>query len=297
MSPDDRLLIEARVRPRQAIVAGLAALLLVIAAVVQVIGPQAHVSELTVQLILINKRFPLDIIGSVLQGLGMLALVWTLAFLFDCARARRPEMQIVTRYVALAGGIVSAVGGVIYAVLLAVKSHQFVSTGLQTYPQANALTKGAALPVLQTLDIAAQFALDIGLILIALNAMRVGLLTRFLGYTGMVVGVAGMLLIGSAPAAALQVFWMGAIAYLLAGRWPGGEPPAWRTGQSEPWPSSSVAREARLEAAGSDRGGKLSRRKKPAEQPAEEPAPETVGAAPAARTRSATPKRKRKRRR
>jgi hypothetical protein len=288
MTPDERLLYETRVRPRQAIVAALAALLLVAAAVVQVIGPQAHVSELTVQLLLINKRFPLDIIGSLLQGAGLIALVWTLAFLFDSARTRRPEMQPATRYVALAGGGVSALGGVIYAILLAVKSHQFATTGAQTYQQANHLTSGAALPVLQTLDIAAQFALDIGLILIALNAMRVGLLTRFMGYTGMVVGVAGMLLIGSAPAAALQVFWAGAIAYLLAGRWPGGDPPAWRTGQAEPWPSAASGREQRLKAGG---GGS---RAKPAPP---QPAPETVGAPGAGRTRASTPKRKRKRRR
>jgi hypothetical protein len=296
MTPDETLLHETRLRPRQAIIAGLAALLLVLAAVVQVIGPQAHVSELTVQLLLINKRFPLDIIGSVLQGAGLLALVWTLAFLFDAAKARRPEMQPVTRYVALTGGIVSAIGGVIYAVLLAVKAHQFATTGAQTYQQANSLTKGAALPILQTLDIAAQFALEIGLILIALNAMRVGLLTRFLGYTGIVVGIAGMLLIGSAPAAAIQVFWMGAIAYLLAGRWPGGDPPAWRTGQAEPWPSTASMREERLKEAG--QGGRGSSRKQPAPP---QPAPEAVGAsgssAGAARTRASTPKRKRKRRR
>lgn len=290
MTPDDRLLYETRVRPRQAIIAGLAAVLLVAAAVVQVIGPQSKVTELTVQLLLIDKRFPLDIIGSLLQGAGLACLVWTLVFLFDSSRARRPEMQPATKYAAIAGGAVSAIGGVIYAILLAVKSHQFATTGAQTYQQANHLTSGAALPVLQTLDIAAQFALDIGLILIALNAMRVGLLTRFMGYTGMVVGVAGMLLIGSAPAAALQVFWMGAIAYLLAGRWPGGEPPAWRTGQAEPWPTAASAREQRLRAAGGGSRGKP----KPAPP---EPAPQTVGAPSPGRTRASTPKRKRKRRR
>jgi hypothetical protein len=287
MTADERLSYERRVRPRQAVVAGLAALLLVAAAIVQVIGPQVKVSELTIQLILINKRFPLDVIGSLLQGAGMLALVWTLSFLFDSARVRRPEMAPATRIAALAGGIVSAVGGVVYGVVLAIKSHEFVTHGQQTYQQANHLTSGAALPVLQTVDIAAQFALDIGLILVALNAMRVGLLTRFMGYCGMVVGVAGMLLIGSAPAAALQVFWMGAIAYLLAGRWPGGEPPAWQTGRAEPWPSNQELRARRMKA-----GGAAPRTKQ-----APQPAAETVGAPASTRTRAGTPKRKRKRRR
>ncbi len=292
MAAQDQLSYESRVRPRRALVAGLAALFLVAAAVVQVIGPQAKTSELTVQLIFINKRFPLDLIGAVIQGAGLLALVWTLGFLYEVARARRPEMAPVTRIVVLGAGVVAALGAIVYAAILAVKAHQFVTSGTQTYPQAKHLTSGAALPVLQTLDIAAQFALDIGLILIALNAMRVGLLTRFMGYTGMVVGIAGMLLIGSAPAAAVQVFWLGALAYLFAGRWPGGDPPAWRTGQAEPWPSTRELREARMREGDGKSAGPAPRVK-----PAPQPAAEAVGAPSSSRTRSSTPKRKRKRRR
>ena len=287
MTAEEQLAYEARVRPRQAIVAGAAALALVAAAAVQVVGPTSKVSELTVQLLLINKRFPLDLIGAVFQGIGVLALVWTLAFLFDLSRARRPQTNSATRTVVLIAGVVSALGATVYAAILAVKAHQFATQGAQTYPQANHLTHGAALPVLQTLDIAAQFGLDICLILIALNGMRVGLLTRFMGYTGIIVGIAGMLLIGSAPSAALQVFWMGALAILFLGRWPGGEPPAWRTGEAEPWPSSQQLREQRMASRGAT----------PRAKPLPEPAAEPVGAGSPARTRAATPKRKRKRRR
>ena len=290
-SPDQQILYESGVRPRQAIVAGVAALLLVGAAIIQVSGPQSKVSELTVQLILINQRFPLDVIGSVLQGLGLLSFAWTLSFLFDVARARRPEMAPPTRIAAVGGAVIAGIGNVIYAAILASKAHQFVTQGSQTYQQANHLTKGAALPVLQTVDIAAQFAFEIGLILIALNAMRVGLLTKFMGYCGMVVGVAGMLLIGSAPATALQIFWVGGLAYLFSGRWAGGDPPAWRTGRAEPWPNAQQMREQRLRAGAGARAG----RAKPATEPAA--SPEAVGAPTATRSRSSTPKRKRKRRR
>jgi hypothetical protein len=289
VSTDETILRETRLRPRQTIVAGVSALLLIASAASQLSGPQAKVSELTVQLIVIHKRFPLDILGAVFQGLGLAALAWTLSFLFDAAKARKPEMAPAVRYVAIGGAAVAAIGGVIYASLLAAKAHTFVTQGTQTYEQANHLTSGAGLPVLQTLDIAAQFALDLGLILITLNAMRVGLLTKFLGYCGFVVGGAGMLLIGSPPAAAIQIFWLLALAYLFAGRWPGGDPPAWKTGQAEPWPTAAELRERR------DRTTGRADRVKPA--PAPTPAPETVGASVPARTRSATPKRKRKRRR
>jgi hypothetical protein len=283
MTTDETLLHEARLRPRQALVAGLAAALFVAAAAVQLSGPTASVSELTVQLIVIHKRFPLDVLGAVLQGGALLALAWTLSFLFETARARKPEMAPVVRLVAIGGAIVSAVGGVIYAVVLAVKADQFVSHGTQTYEQANHLTSGALLPLFQTLDIAAQFALELGLIMITLNAMRVGVLTKFMGYCGIVVGVAGMLLIGSPPAAAILIFWLGALAYLFSGRWPGGDPPSWRTGRAEPWPTGAELRQQRMRARGG--GGQM------------QPAPEAVGAPAPVRSRSATPKRKRKRRR
>jgi hypothetical protein len=80
---------------------------------------------------------------------------------------------------------------------------------------------------------------------------------------------------------------MGALAYLFSGRWPGGEPPAWKSGKAEPWPSAQEIREQRLAARGVP----------PRAKPAPEPAAEPVGAASQARTRATTPKRKRKRRR
>jgi hypothetical protein len=289
-STDGTILYETRVRPRYAIIAAGAAVLFLAAGAAQLAGPTAKVSELTVQLITIHKRFPLDIIGAVLQGSALVMLAWTLSFLFGAAKARKPEMAPAVLIVAFCGAGVSAIGGVIYATILATKAHTFVTTGDQTYQEAHHLTGGAVLPVLQTLDIVAQFALELGLILITLNAMRVGLLTKFLGYCGIVVGVAGMLLIGSPPAAAIQIFWLAALAYLLAGRWPGGDPPSWRTGKAEPWPTAAQLREQRMAGAGGGAGGGRIK-------PAPAPAPETVGAPTPARTRSDTPKRKRKRRR
>ena len=100
-----------------------------------------------------------------------------------------------------------------------------------------------------------------------------------------------MLLIGSAPATALQIFWVGGLAYLFSGRWAGGEPPAWRTGRAEPWPTAQQMREERMRAGG--RPGAA--RAKPATEPAT--SPEVVGAPAPSRSRSSTPKRKRKRRR
>jgi hypothetical protein len=47
------------------------------------------------------------------------------------------------------------------------------------------------------------------------------------------------------PLPIVQTFWLGAMAVLLAKRWPNGVPPAWTTGEVVPWPSQAEARQAR----------------------------------------------------
>jgi hypothetical protein len=215
-----------------------------------------------------------------------LGLAWTLIFLFGASQARRPEISPALRITALAGGVLAAVGGIAYGVVITIKAHDFATHGAQTYPQAHALLGGAGLAALQYAGLLGSLMLAIGFVLIALNAMRVGLLTRFMGYLGIAAAAASLLLIGSAPALLIEVFWLLAIGYLLSGRWPSGDPPAWKTGQAEPWPSAAEMREQRQRAAGrGSRNGK----------PTAKPAPEPVAAIPPV-TRSTTPKRKRKRR-
>ena len=89
----------------------------------------------------------------------------------------------------------------------------------------------------------ASLALGLGWVVICLNAMRVGLLTRFMGVLGIICGALIVLPILS-PLPIVQTFWLGAMALLLAGRWPSGVPPAWVTGEAEPWPSQQEARDA-----------------------------------------------------
>jgi hypothetical protein len=48
-----------------------------------------------------------------------------------------------------------------------------------------------------------------------------------------------------AVAPILQPLWLLALGALFLQKWPGGVPPAWRTGQAEPWPTAAQQREAR----------------------------------------------------
>jgi hypothetical protein len=282
MNADQQLAYEARVRNRQAIVAVAAGILLVLASGIQLTGPHTKVDELTIDLITANKRFPLDLIASVLNAIGSLAVAWTLAYLYRCSRARnQEEVKPYVKIIAVAGGVLAAITGVAYAIIVAVKVHEFVTTGSQTYTEANHLTTAGGLLALQLLGQAGALLLAVGFVLVSLNAMRQGLLTRFMGYLGIFAGVLVLFQVTQIPV--VQGYWLAAVAYLISGRWPTGLPPAWVTGRAEPWPPSSQSRARRAARGGAG--------------PAPQPEPQPAGApATGPRTRASTPKRKRKRR-
>ena len=90
--------------------------------------------------------------------------------------------------------------------------------------------------------------------MVSLNAMRVGLLTRFMGVLGIMAGVFLAFPFFSIPI--VQAFWLVAAGILFLGKLPN-MPPAWETGRAEPWPT----RQQMLEAQGklpAQRGGRPS---------------------------------------
>jgi hypothetical protein len=300
MSADDQLLYETRVRSRQVVVAVVAGVLLIVASVVQLGGPHTKVDELTLDLLVANKRFPLDLIASVLNALASLGIAWTLVFLYRCSRARNPSIKPYIKIIILVAGGLAAFAGIVYAIIVATKVHNFATTGAQTYAQANRLTSGAGLLALQLAGQLAALLLAVAFVLVSLQAMNQGLLNRFMGYLGMFAGALVLFQITQVPV--VQCFWLLAVAYLISGRWPNGVPPAWRSGRSEPWPSSTEMRNRRAAQGGgggsAPRGGGFGGwrgRAAATPAPAGGPGPEAAGTTNG-RTRSTTPKRKRKRR-
>jgi hypothetical protein len=253
MSPDDQLLYESRVRNRQAVVAVAAGVLLIVASVIQLSGPHTSVDELTTDLLIANNRFPLDLIASVVSGLAYLGIAWTLVFLFGAARARNPQVRPFIRILTLTGGGLSAVAGIAYGVIVAIKVHQFATTGSQTYDEATHLTGGAGLLGLQLAGQLAALLVAVSFVLVCMQAMRVGLLTKFMGYLGMFAGALVLFQITQVPV--VQMFWLVALAYMLSGRWPTGMPAAWRTGRAEVLPSGAEMRARRAAAGGSGPAG------------------------------------------
>ena len=89
-------------------------------------------------------------------------------------------------------------------------------------------------------------ALGFAFIMLGLNAMRVGLLTRFMGILAIIVGVLFIQPLLGSQGVALQSFWLAVIGFVFILRWPGNRiPPAWISGKAEPWPSIAAGRAAK----------------------------------------------------
>ena len=285
MTTTQRLEYEARVRNRQAIVAAAAGILLMLAVVVQIGGAHVSVTEKTLELITENKRATRDLIGSIIAATSLFALAWTLQWLWNAARARDSNIRPwFMGWIAAGGAVIQAIGVVVYAIAFGSVASDFVSSGNQTYPEANALLTKGSLVAAQIANYFGLLLLAVGFVLVSLNAMRVGLLTRFLGYLGIIGGV--LTIIPIVPIPIVEAYWLLALAYLLSGRWPSGVPPAWSSGRAERWPSSAELRAARGQPVPRAGRGRA----------APQPAPAPAGAPGPASTRSTTPKRKRKRR-
>lgn len=285
MTADQVLQYEARVRPRQVVIAAVAAVLVMVSAIMGFTGPKTAISELTTGLLVANKRFGLDLVASIFNAIAYACVGSTLLFLVGAARARNDQTQSYIKYLAMVGPVLAGLANIAYTVAVGITAHKFATTGNQTYPEAHHLTEGAGYTILQILLQVGTLLLAISICLVCVSALRVGLLGRFPAYLGMFAGVLFLFPIIQVPV--FQVYWLFAIAYLLSGRWPSGVPPAWATGRAEKLPTSAEIREQRIRAS----GGK-GRGKKPSM-----PEPEPVGASVSQGTSSRSPGAKRKRKR
>jgi hypothetical protein len=134
--------------------------------------------------------------------------------------------------------------------------------------------------------------------------MRVGLLTRFMGVLGVIVGVAVAPILPIDQQGIIRVFWLAALGMLFLGRLPSGTPKAWTTGHAEPWPTQQQLREQR-DAARAERAAEQGEREPrpargrsnaPPTPPPKAPSPRRPDAAAAGTEHSSSKKKKRKRR-
>ena len=180
---------------------------------------------------------------AILLVLGVAGLIagiaagWALGFLAVATRARRPELKRWIVYLPIVGGVLSGLYTLLGIVGEVVHDNQ-VLNGARTV--ADAANGNGLLVFANALGFFALIASAGAYVLVSLNAMRAGLLTRLLGMVGIGTGVFFILplpLFGPL----LQVLFQASLALLLFRAWMGGIPPAWNTGRAEPWPARQGA--------------------------------------------------------
>jgi hypothetical protein len=196
------------------------------------------------------------IAGSTIKSIALVVLTLVLLLLLDATRFRRPETWAYARPLVLVGGIGLVVINIAHQIVGSIRAHSFaVGHDFTSHAVEQALTKGAVNVGSQYLDLLAALALTAGMIVVSLGAIRVGLLTRWMGVIGIFSGILILLPIGGATLEIVPAFWMLGMGILYLERWPNGDPPAWAAGEARPWPTQAERR-AEREAGSPDGKGK-----------------------------------------
>ena len=204
------------------------------------------------------------LIGAVCVGLGALAMSGALTYLAYATRARAERYPKVGIYLPIIGGVLMMLGTILSAVGR-LSFYNSIIDGPGTVQAVRDYNPSGLLYVGQFVQLIGGLALALAFVLVALNAMRVGLLTRFMGIMGILAGALTILPLPAVPV--LQAFWLVALGALILGVWPGGAiPPAWVTGRAEPWTSATQQRAERAKAVRDRKsGGRTAAPPEPAE--------------------------------
>jgi hypothetical protein len=262
VEPDEQLEWERRVG-RPAGIAALAAGVLLLLQIFYpaVVGARIDSVREFARYTKFHDRPDLIAVPYAMQAIGYLLAAVALWYLARATVARRSDMGRPMQIMAVVGPVANAIAAVLlaFAVLdLAGQLSDLNLTDKVTDPAAglaglvgNQAVAEDAIRDLQTdsglfiaagyIDLASNLALGFGLVLVGLNAMRAGLLNRFLGILAIVVGVLTVLFRG---AGIIEAFWLVAVGVLFLDRWPNGRGPAWGVVEAIPWPSAADQRAA-----------------------------------------------------
>jgi hypothetical protein len=186
------------------------------------------------------------IAGSVLAAVALSVLVLIVMLLLDALTFRRPQSWRAARPLVLIGGGIFVVMAVVHQVISSVEAHHFsVGHDFSIHAVERATTSGTLNVAVAIVGQVSALAFAAGVIGVMINALRVGLIPRWMGILGMFTGLLLFLPIGGAELQVVPALWMVMMGVLYAGRFPGGDPPAWIAGESRPWPSGAQVRAER----------------------------------------------------
>lgn len=229
---------------RPAAVTALIGVVLVAASLVvaQMAGSADGTAEALVD---IDANSAATLISSALQALGVGLLTLPLLYLFRAAAARSEAVRGQLVGVIVAAPLFLAVALLLTGITSVQAASEFVADEVPRLA-ADGIALGSdraddvaddtiadtGLRLLATgFGLGGQIGITFALFYTALHAMRTGLLTRFWGSLGMALAAVSFLFFP------IPMLWFGYLGLLIAGSVPGGRPPAWESGEAEPWPT------------------------------------------------------------
>jgi hypothetical protein len=190
------------------------------------------------------------ILSGILRALGSLLLFAPLLYLFRAAEARNPAVRSQLIGVIWVTPLFMAAGAIFSTFASIDAASEFVSSGIEGSGEraddaATDLIREASLRnVASGLSLAGALGFAFIMVYTCLQAMRVGLLSRFWGSLGMALGAVSFILVQFMP---FVLLWFVYFGLLVAGWVPGGRPPAWAEGKAVPWPTPGEEAAERLE--------------------------------------------------
>lgn len=313
MSHQEQLSWERRYAPHAAVAAALSGILVLVGGVLSRAAIQGRPNDAVEFLKQVDDKSGPYIVAAFPQGIGTMLLAGILYYLYRATKYRREQLPGFVRYLVWAP-VVAGLLAIIHQFQVVSLAHD-IAPHLPLRPQdADDLVKQksstGAYQAVGVVATVAGLSMVVATLMISLNAMRAGLLSRFIGSIGVIAAILMILPLTDVPV--VQAFWSFALAVLFLDRWPqGGRGPAWETGEADPWPTVQD-RQAEIAAARADREASEEEEQERAERPVvaagRRPAPEAEddglhddGATPAPARRQAaehprSKKRKRKRR-
>lgn len=185
-------------------------------------------------------------LSAVLGGVALIMMGLPLQMLLRSAWRRRPSFPRWFFWAPVGGGIVFGVATITMMGYRNLKLADFASlapaqrTNWAATDAFNAV--GDTFGWLGNVGVVGQMFLAVGVGAAALSAMNVGLVTRLMGYLGVM--LAATVILPLDPSGVLRALWFVALGVTLLGKWPGGRPAAWETGTPQPWPTRAEMMEA-----------------------------------------------------
>lgn len=230
-------------------------------------------------LVAVHKHPAGTIAAAVLQSLAVVLLIPVLLYLLTATRARRPETPHQLQPLTLIAPVLAAILGIASSALQLRAANHYFHPLVPLAPhdavdRADHFIRQSPAQVVGYVGFIAGFAVGGAIALVSVNAMRAGLLSKFIGILGVILGVLTAIPLFFGGPSIIQFFWLLALGVLFLNRWPGARGPAWESGEAIPWPSAAEVRARQQEAE-----------------------PEPAASATATATQPRSKKRKRKRRR